>query len=162
MAKLELTPTERRALRADAHHLDPVVLIGNDGLTPAVEKEIALALSVHGLIKVRIFSDDRAGREAIYQDLADRLNAAPVQHIGKLLVLWRPPSEKTGERGHNDDEERMAGPREVKVLKYSKRAGHKPEVKVLKVLGNQRLTPGGNVRRAKPKKKTSIKKRQAD
>jgi putative YhbY family RNA-binding protein len=162
MAQLVLTPTQRRSLRADAHHLDPVVLIGNDGLTPAVQKEIERALNAHGLIKVRVFSDDRAGREDIYQSLADQLNAAPVQHIGKLLVLWRPPVEKTSARGPDEDGERMAGPREVKVLKYSKRAGHKPEVKVLKVLGNQRLTAGGNVRRAKPKKKTSIKKRQAD
>lgn len=162
MAQLVLTPAERRSLRADAHHLDPVVLIGNDGLTAAVEKEIDRALSSHGLIKIRVFSDDRAGREAIYQALTDKLQAAPVQHIGKLLVLWRPPVEKTGTRNQDDDGERMAGPREVKVLKYSKRAGHKPEVKVLKVLGNQRLTAGGNVRRAKPKKKTSVKKRQAD
>jgi hypothetical protein len=53
----------------------------------------------------------------------------------------------------------MAGPRDVKVLKYSKRAGQRPEVKTLRVLGNQRLTAGGNVRRAKPKPKASVKKR---
>jgi hypothetical protein len=57
------------------------------------------------------------------------------------------------------DEDRKAGPRDVKVLKYSKRAGQRPEVKTLRVLGNQRLTPGGNVKRAKPKPKISLKKR---
>jgi hypothetical protein len=57
------------------------------------------------------------------------------------------------------DENRMPGPRDFKVLKYSKRAGHRPEVKTLRVLGNQRLTPGGNVKRAKPKPPVSMKKR---
>ncbi len=55
----------------------------------------------------------------------------------------------------------MPGPRDVKVMKYSKRGGQRPEIKTLRVLGNQRLTPGGQIKRAKPKKK-SIKKRQAD
>lgn len=157
MPQIQLTPAERRAHRADAHHLDPVVLIGGDGLTPAVQKEIDAALNAHGLIKVRVFGDDRAAREAMYQKLADDLNAAPVQHIGKLLVLWRPipAKEKTV------DEDRMPGPRDVKVLKFSKRADQKPEVKQLRVLGNQRLTAGGQIKRAKPKQK-SVKKRQAD
>ena len=53
----------------------------------------------------------------------------------------------------------MAGPRDFKVLKYSKRGGQRPEVKTLRVLGNQRLTPGGKVKRAKPRPQTSIKKR---
>jgi RNA-binding protein len=55
----------------------------------------------------------------------------------------------------------MPGPRDVKVLKYSKRGGQRPEIKQLRVLGNQRLTSGGQIKRAKPKQK-SIKKRQAD
>jgi hypothetical protein len=57
------------------------------------------------------------------------------------------------------DEDRKPGPRDFKVLKHSKRPGQRPEVKTLRVLGNQRLTAGGNVRRAKPKPKASIKKR---
>ena len=57
------------------------------------------------------------------------------------------------------DEDRMAGPRDFKVLKYSKMSGQKPEIKTLRVLGNQRLTAGGNVKRAKPKKMISVKKR---
>jgi RNA-binding protein len=156
MPAIELTPAERRAQRSDAHHLDPVVLIGGDGLTPAVQKEVDAALNAHGLIKIRVFSDDRQGREAIYQQLAGELNAAPVQHIGKLLVLWRPQPEKAAKAPADD---RMPGPKDVKVLKYSKRGGQRPEVRTLRVLGNQRLTPGGQVKRAKPKKK-SIKKQQ--
>jgi RNA-binding protein len=153
MPQIQLTIAERKAHRADAHHLDPVVMIGNDGLTPAVKKETDAALSAHGLIKVRVLGDDRAQREAIYQQLADELNAAPIQHIGKLLVLWRPKAAKE----RTVDEDRMPGPKDVKVLKYSKRGGQRPEVKTLRVLGNQRLTPGGTVKRVKPKQK-SIKK----
>jgi putative YhbY family RNA-binding protein len=153
MSQITLTPAQRKVHRAEAHHLDPVVHIGGDGLTPAVKKEADAALTAHGLIKVRVLSDDRAARESMLETLADELNAAPIQHIGKLLVLWRPIPEKV----KPVDEDRMPGPKEVKVLKFSKRGGQKPEVKVVKVLGNQRLTPGGQVKRAKVRKK-SIKK----
>ena len=94
MPALSLTPAERKEKRGDAHHLEPVVLIGNDGLTPAVLKEANAALDAHGLIKVRMFSDQRQAREAALARLADELEAAPVQHIGKLLVLWRPMPDK--------------------------------------------------------------------
>jgi RNA-binding protein YhbY len=132
-------------------------MVGNDGLTDNVKKEANAALNAHGLIKVRIFSDDRVSREAMFQTLANELDAAPIQHIGKLLVLWRPLPDTVKEKPV--DEDRMAGPRDFKVLKYSKRAGQRPEVKTLRVLGNQRLTAGGNVKRAKPKPKISLKKR---
>jgi putative YhbY family RNA-binding protein len=155
MPQILLTPAQRKEHRSEAHHLNPVVMIGNDGLTAAVKKEADAALSAHGLIKVRVFCDEREAREAMFQTLADELSAAPIQHIGKLLVLWRPKVER--ERAVEED--RMAGPRDFKVLKYSKRAGQRPEVKTLRVLGNQRLTAGGNVKRAKPKPKVSLKKR---
>ena len=155
MPQIQLTPAQRKDHRADAHHLDPVVMVGGDGLTANVKKEIDAALNAHGLIKVRVFSDDRAAREEMFKTLADELNAAPIQHIGKLLVLWRPKPAKE----KAVDEDRMPGPRDFKVLKYSKRGGQRPEIKTLRVLGNQRLTPGGNVKRAKPKPKTSLKKR---
>ena len=155
MPQIQLTPAQRKEHRAMAHHLDPVVMVGGDGLTPAVKKEIQNALNAHGLIKVRVFSDDRTARDTMFQTLADELNAAPIQHIGKLLVLWRPQPEK--ERAV--DEDRMAGPRDGRVLKYSERAGQRPESKTLRVLGNQRLTAGGNVKRSKPKPQVSVKKR---
>ena len=132
-------------------------MLGSDGLTDAVKKETDAALNAHGLIKVRVQSDDRASREVIFQSLANELNAAPIQHIGKLLVLWRPLPEK--EKKVNED--RMPGPRDVKVLKNSSRYGQRPEVKTLRVLGNQRLTPGGTVKRAKPKQR-SLKKSAQD
>ena len=155
--KLELSPEDRRKLRAEAHHLDPVVMIGNDGLTPAIKKETDAALNAHGLIKIRVLGDDRAKREEIYLALADELAAAPIQHIGKLLVLWRPKPKKE----KAEDEERKPGPREFKVIKNSSRGGQRPEVKRVRVLGNQRLTSGGNVRKAKPKQK-SVKKSRSD
>lgn len=145
MPAIQLTPAERKAHRADAHHLDPVVMIGGEGLTPAVTKEADAALKAHGLIKVRVFSDERESRETIFATLCEQLGAAPVQHIGKLLVLWRPvePKEKT------PDEHRQAGPRVVKILKFSKSGNHRAQVKKLTVLGNQRITSGGIVKRAK-------------
>ena len=155
MPAIQLTPAQRKVHRAEAHHLDPVVMIGGDGLTAAVKKETDAALNAHGLIKVRVFSDDRTAREAMFQALADELEAAAIQHIGKLLVLWRPMPPKA----RTEDEDRKPGPRDFKVLKYSKRAGQRPEVKTLRVLGNQRLTPGGNVKRAKKPRQISVKKR---
>ena len=160
MPAIQLTPAQRKVHRSEAHHLNPIVMIGGDGLTPAVKKEADAALYAHGLIKIRVFSDDRLARDAMLATLADELNAAPIQHIGKLLVLWRPLPEKV--RGEVD-ENRMPGPRDIKVVKYSKRFGQRPEIKTLRVLGNQRLTPGGNIKRAKPRKALSVKKqRQAD
>jgi len=153
MARIELSIADRKVHRADAHHLDPVVMIGNDGLTPSVKKEIDAALKAHALIKVRVFGDDRLERERIYGEIADDLQAAQIQHIGKLLVFWRPKPKKEREL----DEDRKPGPREYKVLKYSSRGGQRPEVKKVRVLGNERLTPGGKVKRSKPKQK-SIKK----
>lgn len=156
MPALNLTPSQRKDKRSDAHHLDPVVLIGGEGLTPAVRKEVDAALNAHGLIKVRVFSDERDTREAMLATLAEELNAAPIQHIGKLLVLWRPmPPKVKAER-----EDRKAGPKVVKVLKFSKSGNHRPQVKKLKVLGNERLTAGGEVKRAK-RRQTSVKKSAA-
>ncbi len=154
MSEIILSIAERKAHRADAHHLKPVVAIGGDGLSAAVLKEAEAALNAHGLIKVRVFSDDREERERFYAEMADKLSAARIQHIGKLLILWRPMPEKI----HEADEDRMRGPRDIKILKYSRQGGQRPQARVLRVLGNERLTPGGKIRKAKPKQK-SLKKR---
>jgi RNA-binding protein len=119
MPALELTIQERKAHRADAHHLNPVVIIGGDGLTAGVQKEVDAALNAHGLIKVRVTGDDRAAREAVYAKLCDELGCAPIQHIGKLLILWRPMPEKAkAER----DEDRLRAPRDVKFAKAKAQA----------------------------------------
>ena len=157
MPAIQLTPSERKEKRADAHHLSPVVMVGGDGLTPAVVKEIDAALNAHGLLKVRVFSDDRAARDEMLSTLSDQLNAAPIQHIGKLLVLWRPVPEKP----RVEREGRMPGPRIVKVIKFSKSGNHRAQVKKIKVLGNQRMAQGGELKRAR-KRLTSVKKTAAD
>ena len=157
MPAITLTPQQRREKRADAHHLSPVVLIGGDGLTPAVVRETDAALNAHGLIKIRVFSDERETRDTMFTTLADQLNAAPVQHIGKLLVLWRPiPLKEKEER-----EDRMPGPKVVKLLKFSKSGNHRPQVKKVKVLGNERIAAGGEIKRAR-KRSTSVKRKVAD
>jgi putative YhbY family RNA-binding protein len=158
MPPIELTPAERKEKRGEAHHLDPVVMIGAEGLTAAVLAEAEAAIKAHGLIKVRAFSDDRATREAWLRELSERLDAAPVQHIGKLLVLWRPVIAAASASASAED--RGAGPRTVKILKFSKRPGQRPEMKRVKVMGNQRVTAGGQVKRAK-KRPVSIKKTTA-
>ena len=132
-------------------------MIGSDGLTPAVQKETDLALKAHGLIKVRVFSDDRSAREDMLAALADRLDAAPIQHIGKLLVLWRPMPPK--EKPESDD--RQPGPRMVKIVSFSKSGNHRATVKKVKVFGNERVTAGGQVKRVK-KRLTSVKKKSID
>ena len=156
MPAIALTPAQRKEHRSSAHHLNPVVMIGGEGLTPAVEKEVQLALNAHGLIKIRVFSDDRAAREGMLALLADKLNAAPIQHIGKLLVLWRPlPPKDVLPR-----EDRKPGPRIVKLVSFSKSGNHRATVKKVKVFGNERVAAGGQIKRAKPRL-SSVKKKAA-
>lgn len=150
---LKLTPTERAELRSQAHGLDPVVLIGEAGLTPAVMKEIERSLDAHGLIKVRVFGDDREARIAMYQTICEQLDAAPVQHIGKLLVMFRPKKETAKERS----EKRGKGLREVTIVKPSPSGTKRPTVSKVVLKGNERVTAGGLIKRAK-KRQASTKR----
>jgi len=85
----EISAARRRELKAQAHHLDPVVAISGNGLSEAVLKEIDCALRAHELIKIRVFGDDREARRQYLEEICARTGAAPVQSIGKLLVVWR-------------------------------------------------------------------------
>ncbi len=87
---LSLSVSQRRDLKARAHALHPVVIIGNAGLTPAVLDEIERSLKSHDLMKIRVMNDDREVREAMLQEICEQLKAGPVQHIGKMLVVYRP------------------------------------------------------------------------
>jgi len=95
-----LSPTERRALKARAHALKPLVQLGGKGLTDAVVAEIERALAAHELIKVRAPEMDREARDTAMAALCGRCSAHPVQHIGKVLVLYRmkPKEEKPAAR----------------------------------------------------------------
>ena len=91
---IELTPTQRRALRAAAHHLHPVVSISQQGLSETVLKEIDRSLKAHELIKVKLYGIERADRDALLTAVCTQLDCAPVQHIGNILVLWRENPDK--------------------------------------------------------------------
>ena len=90
----ELSPAQRRDLRARAHHLNPVVTIGDNGLAPTVVAEIERSLQAHELIKVKVQGAEREQRDALMQELCAALDAAPVQHIGNILVVWRQRREE--------------------------------------------------------------------
>jgi putative YhbY family RNA-binding protein len=92
-----VTPAERKALKARAHKLDPIVTIGGKGLTDAVIAEIDFALKAHELIKVRAGGMERDDREQAFQAICARTGAEPVQHIGKIFVLYRKKKEEAGD-----------------------------------------------------------------
>ena len=149
----KLTPVERSALRAEAHGLKPVVIIGEAGLTPSVMKEISASLDSHGLIKVRVFGDDREMRSEIYENICTELQAHPVQHIGKLLVIYRPKKEVEKARSTKSGK----GMREVTIVKASASGTKRPSVTKVMIKGNERVTEGGTIKRAKPRQKSTKK-----
>lgn len=87
---LLLTPRERAALKARAHALEPVVQVGQAGLSDALVAEVDRALLAHELIKVKLGGADREIRASLTQELCARTGSAEVQQVGKLVVLWRP------------------------------------------------------------------------
>jgi len=90
-----MTPQEKKLLKARAHKLDPIVIVGGKGLTDAVIAEIDFALKSHELIKVRAATMDRHERDKAMSAICARTGAEPVQQIGKVFVLFRkkPPDE---------------------------------------------------------------------
>src|SRR5215813_1234512 len=98
-----LTSVRRSELRSQAHKLNPIVIIGDKGLTDEVVTEIDRSLKAHELIKVRAVTDDRDARSAWMREICERLEAHPVQEIGKVLVIYREnfdkPREKQAEGG---------------------------------------------------------------
>ncbi len=115
---MTLNAAQRRELKARAHALNPVVMISDAGLTPSVLHEIDISLKSHELIKIRVFGDDRAARAAIIDDISTKLDAALVQHIGKILVLYRPrpeaPAKGTGAGKKSGRSRADKGPRRTK------------------------------------------------
>ena len=112
----EITGAERRELRSRAHHLHPIVMIGEAGLTPPVLHEIDVALKSHELIKVRVLGEDRARRGRLGAEICAALDAAEIQSIGKMIVLFRPRPEQP-------DEAKKASPRRGRKPRFrSKRS----------------------------------------
>jgi putative YhbY family RNA-binding protein len=92
----DINPSQRRALRADAHHLHPVVSISQNGLSATVIKEIDRALAAHELIKIKLYGIERQDRDSLMGEICSQLNCSPVQQIGNILVIWREkPEDKT-------------------------------------------------------------------
>ena len=90
---LSLTSRERAHLKGRAHALEPIVHVGQGGLSEAVAAELERALTAHGLIKVKINGTDRQARQATAEAICTRTGAAAVQRVGKVIVLWRPTPE---------------------------------------------------------------------
>lgn len=86
---MQLNSKQIAYLRGLAHNLNPVVMIGNNGLTEAVLKEVDVSLNAHELIKVQVAGDDRQLRKSLLEEIADKTNAIAVHHIGKQLVFYR-------------------------------------------------------------------------
>lgn len=86
---MKLNSKQIRHLRALGHHLSPVVIIGNNGLTEQVLKEIEVSLKAHELIKISVHGDDRELRLHMLEEICEKTGAAPVHHIGKQLLVYR-------------------------------------------------------------------------
>ena len=117
-----LTPAERRALKARAHHLQPVVMIGDAGLTPKVLNEIDVNLKSHELIKIRVLGDDREARAGMVEAICEPLAASPVQHIGKILVIFRPRPDDASATASSD---RGAGGAKKPAKTRARKAPHR-------------------------------------
>jgi RNA-binding protein len=111
---LQLSSAQVRELRARAHGLNPVVSISENGLTDTVLKEIDVCLKAHELIKIRVYGDSRDDRLAYFERICQELAAAPVQHIGKLLVVYRENTEKPSVDSKSAQKPRSTGPRRTK------------------------------------------------
>lgn len=136
MSEFQLTPKERQTLKGRAHKLNPVVLLGNAGLSEPVLKEIDRALNAHELIKIRVPNDDDAERTRIFADIAERLSAARVQSIGKVLVLYRPLPEDapaTADAHHSGN-----GPRFTAMGGKPNRTGFTPRSGIMRKAARSR------------------------
>jgi RNA-binding protein len=91
---MSLTPNQKRQLKSLAHHLKPVVMIGQHGLSENVLKEIEIALDAHELIKVRISGGEREERLEIINSIAEQCSTELVQSIGHVAVFFRRNAKK--------------------------------------------------------------------
>ena len=113
-----LTNRERAHLKARAHALEPVVHIGNAGVTDTLVAEVDRALTAHELIKVKVGTDDRADRVASAMRICARTGATAVHRVGKVVILWRPrPAiRRRSHRGSDVRKNRRSGDQERSVF----------------------------------------------
>lgn len=116
---LQLSSDQRRELRARAHNINPVVSISENGLTEAVLREIELNLKAHELIKIRVFGDSRENRIAYLEQICEKLEAGAVQHIGKLLIVYRPDPNASATVNAQNSANLRRTPREPRKTKRS-------------------------------------------
>lgn len=133
----EITIRQRKELRARAHNLNPILQLGEKGLTDAVIAEIDRALAAHELIKVRAAPLNRDEREVALASICERTNAHAIQHIGKMLIVYRKkPEEPKKPTRSARPKSRTASPRQA----YSRPPRRRPP---------SRSTPLRSARRSK-------------
>ena len=145
MTELKIERDELLRLRGESHALNPLVLLGQNGLTDAVLKEIDKALKSHGLVKIRMPGDDREACEADIEKILDTLGAARIQVIGKTVTVYRPMPEKEAAGSKPAAEARAERPRSRggKILRTDKKRIAKKKAPI---------------RRARPKRTRTVKK----
>ncbi len=95
---MNLSPQQIRDLKKQAHHLKPVVMVGQHGLSENVHNEIDIALDAHELIKVKLAGADKAEREQISGQIVAQHKASLIQIIGRMATFYRPNPEKKKNR----------------------------------------------------------------
>lgn len=91
---MDLTTKQKQCLKREAHHLKPIVMIGNNGLTEGVIAEIELALRYHELIKVKIVTEERTTKELMAKAITRETQANLIQLIGSIAIFYRPSDAK--------------------------------------------------------------------
>ncbi|MGH1360200.1 MAG: YhbY family RNA-binding protein [Burkholderiaceae bacterium] len=124
-AQAPLSSTEIKNLKAQAHHLNPVVMLGAAGLAPSVLHEIDVALTAHGLIKVRLGGENRADREALIATICTETGSQPVQAIGKVGVFYREKPEPAKREPKHHVNKQVAGERATQRRSPARPAGTK-------------------------------------
>lgn len=91
---MSLTKPQTKHLRNLAHHLKPVISIGQNGITDNVLTELDIALNHHELVKIKLGTGDRDERQIMIEQLGRETGAEQVQAIGKTLTLFRRNTDK--------------------------------------------------------------------
>ncbi|MBX2881184.1 MAG: ribosome assembly RNA-binding protein YhbY [Granulosicoccus sp.] len=91
---MTLNPQQIKHLKSLAHALNPIVRIGQNGVTPPVLRELDIALEHHELVKVKLAGSDRDARAKMMTELIEKSGASSIQQIGGVIVLFRRNSKK--------------------------------------------------------------------